>query len=227
MANHATTTVTCPSGNEYRVALSDDCILPFCALSRYASLSNVARVDQARVRLSLCVSQFMLMAERFYRDTTESERRLNKQRPSLPEGTRIAKIDEFAHELVFELSHWSELTDTVLDSRAVLSEMGYASETALEALAGEYEAHADRCRQATSTPYLTIDRVNISDEDLYAYANFDFACSTVSRIPELLTERIADYAMLRHKGVPAQTLVTAFTEAVDDLVRSGLVGATH
>jgi len=85
----------------------------------------------------------------------------------------------------------------------------------------------DKCRQATSTPYVTIDRVNIPDEDPYSYANFDFACNTVSRIPELLTEHIADYAMLRHKRVPAQTLVTAFTEAVDDSVRSGVVGATH
>jgi len=136
MANHATTTITCPSGNAYRVALSDDSILLFSFFSRYANLRGVKRLDQARVRLSLCVSQFMLMAERFYRDTAESESGLNKHKLSLPEGKRIAAIDDFARELVFELSHWSELTDMVLDSRAVLSEMGYASGTALQALAG-------------------------------------------------------------------------------------------
>lgn len=227
MGNHATTTITCPSGNAYRVALSDDSILPFGFSSRYVELNAAELKDQTHVRLGLSVSQFVVMAERGYLDWIESEPGLNKHRPSLPEGKRIAKVDEFANELAFELSHWSALTDMVLDCRAVLSKMGYVSEVALEALDVKYKAHMESRRKASGAPYVIIDRVNIPDDDLYAYANFDCAFDTISRIPEHLADHMATYAMLRYKGVPMETLVIAFAEAVDELVRSGVVGKTH
>jgi hypothetical protein len=145
----------------------------------------------------------------------------------LPEGKRIAQVDEFAYEVALDLSHWSALTDVVLDCRAVLSSMGYVSEAALEALEVKYKAHMDSRRKATGAPYVIIDRVNIPDDDLYAYANFDCAFDTVSRVPEHLADRIATYAMLRYKGVPMETLVSAFAEAVDELVQSGVLSKTH
>jgi hypothetical protein len=227
MANQATTTISCPSGNAYRVELSDDDILPFSFFSRHVELNAADSKDQIRVRLGLCVSQLVLTAERRFRDWIESEPGLNQQRPSLPEGKRIAEVDEFAYEVAHDLSHWSDLTDMVLDCRAVLSKRGYVSEATLKALEVKYKAHMDSRRKATGAPYVIIDRVNIPDDDLYAFANFDCAFDTVSRVPEHLADRIATYAMLRYKGVPMETLVTAFAEAVDELVRSGVLGKTH
>lgn len=228
METQATITIACRSGQVYEATLGDDNTLPFGFFTRRFQLIGVEQKDQTAVRLGLCVSQFVLVAERFYRDEIEADPGMTKCRVTQPKGLRIVKVDEFANEVAFHLSHWGDLMDMVLDSRSEVAKRGYVSDAAFQALGERYHAHIDSIRRATGAPYVVIDRINIPDADLYAYANFDFDFCTVRPIPELLADRVVAYAILRHKGVPMETLVTAFEQAVDELVRSGgLRNKTH
>jgi hypothetical protein len=215
-----TITITCRSGTVYQSTVDDEISLPHQALGSRLKLAGVDRRDELEVRFAVSISRFVLLSEGLVGQIDDSMPKA-EQLPPLYGYHLDNAIEYFAEELVSDLAGWPSLEVVWRREQRELADMGFESESDLDALRQRLRARCKAEMWATGCDYVIVTNRTIPNTAMRKL--FDYDCSTelFEAIKHKMVEHMVTYLELRHRGVSHARLTAAFAAAVQDLIESG------